>query len=63
MPVKDWKCAECEGDGDLLIMDNAGPLCLTCADLDHLIFLAAGLLGQSYRRPGHITAAAFVIGV
>jgi hypothetical protein len=32
MPVKDWKCAECERDGDLLIMDNAGPLCLTCAE-------------------------------
>jgi hypothetical protein len=42
MPVKDWKCAECEGTGDLLIMDNAGPLCMTCADLDHLVFLGAG---------------------
>jgi hypothetical protein len=42
MPVKDWKCAECDGTGDLLIMDNAGPLCLTCADLDHLVFLGSG---------------------
>jgi hypothetical protein len=42
MPVKDWMCAECEGTGDLLIMDNAGPLCMTCADLDHLVFLGAG---------------------
>jgi hypothetical protein len=41
-PVKDWACAECEGTGDLLIMDNAGPLCLTCADMDHLVFLPAG---------------------
>jgi hypothetical protein len=31
MPVKDWKCAGCEGTGDLLIMDNAGSLCLTRA--------------------------------
>jgi hypothetical protein len=23
-------------------MDNAGPLCLACADLDHLVFLPAG---------------------
>ena len=37
-PVKDWSCAECGGTGDLLIMDNKGPICLTCADLDHLVF-------------------------
>jgi hypothetical protein len=42
MPVKDWTCAECQDTGDLLIMDDAGPLCMTCADLDHLVFLAAG---------------------
>jgi hypothetical protein len=41
-PVKDWSCAECGGSGDLLIMDDSGPLCLTCADLDHLVFLPAG---------------------
>jgi len=42
MPVKDWQCAECGGTGDLLIMDKVGPLCMTCADLDHLMFLGAG---------------------
>ncbi|HEX4253852.1 MAG TPA: DUF2293 domain-containing protein [Streptosporangiaceae bacterium] len=41
-PVQDWSCAECGGTGDLLTMDGAAPLCLTCADLDHLVFLAAG---------------------
>lgn len=41
-PVKDWTCAECDGTGNLLIMDDAGPLCLTCADMDHLVFLPAG---------------------
>jgi hypothetical protein len=41
-PVKDWSCAECGHTGDLLIMDGDGPLCLTCADLDHLVFLPAG---------------------
>lgn len=41
-PVKDWTCAECGSTGDLLIMDGDGPLCLTCADLDHLVFLPAG---------------------
>jgi len=38
-PVRDWTCAECQGTGDLLIMDNAGPLRLACADMDHLVFL------------------------
>jgi hypothetical protein len=42
IPIKDWDCAECQGTGDLLIMDDAGPLCLTCADMDHLVFLGAG---------------------
>lgn len=41
-PLKDWTCAGCTGTGDLLTMEDAGPLCLTCADLDHLIFLPAG---------------------
>jgi hypothetical protein len=41
-PIRDWACAECGGSDDLLRMDDAGPLCLTCADLDHLVFLPAG---------------------
>lgn len=41
-PVRDWQCAECQGTGALLIMDDMGPLCLACADLDHLVFLPAG---------------------
>jgi hypothetical protein len=41
-PVRDWACAECGGSGDLLRMDDAGPFCLACADLDHLAFLPAG---------------------
>jgi len=42
LPLKDWTCAGCSGTGDFLIMDDTGPLCLTCADLDHLVFLPAG---------------------
>ena len=41
-PVRDWTCAQCQGTGDLLIMAEPGPLCLACADLDHLAFLPAG---------------------
>lgn len=38
----DWTCTGCSDTGDLLIMEGPGPLCLGCADLDHLVFLAAG---------------------
>jgi hypothetical protein len=41
-PVKDWACAECGDSGDLLVMDDAGPLCMSCAEMDHLVFLPAG---------------------
>ncbi len=40
--LNDWTCTACGGTGDLLIMDAPGPLCLVCADLDHLVFLPAG---------------------
>jgi len=42
LPLKDFTCAECQGTGDMLIMDEPGPLCLGCADLDHLVFLPSG---------------------
>jgi hypothetical protein len=42
-PLTGFTCAECgRKDADLLIMEDAGPVCLTCADLDHLVFLASG---------------------
>jgi hypothetical protein len=57
-PVKDWSCAECGGTGDLLIMDDKGPLCLTCADLDHLVFLPAGdaALTRRAKKAGRLSA-------
>ncbi|MFC4942150.1 DUF2293 domain-containing protein [Pseudonocardia sp. GCM10023141] len=42
MPLKEFTCAVCGGTGDLLVMEDAGALCLTCADLDMLEFLPAG---------------------
>jgi hypothetical protein len=41
-PIKEWTCASCDGTGDFLFMEDAGPLCLDCADLGHLEFLPAG---------------------
>jgi len=33
---------ECQGTGELLVMEGPGPLCLACAELDHLVFLGRG---------------------
>ena len=41
-PIRDWTCSTCGGTGDLLITDDPGPQCLTCAELDHLVYLPAG---------------------
>lgn len=42
LPLKEWTCAGCGGTGDFLTMEDAGPLCMACADMDHLIFLPSG---------------------
>ena len=40
--VKEWTCTSCGDTGDLLFMEDAGPLCLDCSDLGHLVFLPSG---------------------
>jgi hypothetical protein len=41
--VKPFTCAACaRTDAGLLMMEDAGPHCLDCVDLGHLVFLAAG---------------------
>ena len=42
-PLEDFTCAICgtEQQG-LLIMQEPGPACMSCADMDHLVFLPAG---------------------
>jgi hypothetical protein len=42
-PRKEFTCTSCaDTSGGFLIMEGPGPLCMTCADLDHLVFLPAG---------------------
>jgi hypothetical protein len=48
-PLKDWTCTTCSGTGDLLIMQDVGPVCLRCAGLNHLVFLPAGDAGLTRR--------------
>jgi hypothetical protein len=60
-PVRDWACAECGGTGDLLRMDDAGPLCLPCADLNHLVFLPVGDAALTRRATEASSLSAVVV--
>lgn len=57
-PLNDWNCSECGSGGDLLRMADQGPLCLSCADLDHLVFLPSGdaSLTRRARRASSLSA-------
>ncbi len=42
-PLKDFTCSICGAEsGGLLIMKDSGGVCMDCAELDHLVFLASG---------------------
>lgn len=41
-PRRDWTCTKCQATGELLLMEDAGPVCMACAGLGHLEFLPAG---------------------
>src|SRR5919109_225257 len=60
-PVRDWTCSACGGTGDLLIMDEPGPLCLTCAEMDHLVYLSAGDAALTRRAKAASRLAAVVV--
>jgi hypothetical protein len=40
--LNDWTCTTCSEAGDLMLMEDGGPVCMSCADLDHLVYLARG---------------------
>lgn len=60
-PIRDWTCTACAGTGELLIMEEPGPLCMTCADMDHLVFLAAGDAALTRRAKAAGTLSAVVV--
>jgi hypothetical protein len=57
-PIKDWTCTACGGSCGLLLMEGPGPLCLRCADMDHLVFVAAGnaALTRRAKRASRLSA-------
>jgi len=56
--VNEWTCTSCGGTGDVLFMEDAGPLCVDCADLAHLVFLPAGdaALTRRAKRASRLSA-------
>jgi hypothetical protein len=42
-PQKAFTCSVCGAEQiGLLIMEDPSPVCMACADMDHLVFLARG---------------------
>ena len=62
--LRDSKCADC-GRGllarEFLFMEDERPLCLNCADLDHLVFLQRGDTALTRRARKHSTLSAVVV--
>jgi hypothetical protein len=61
-PLSDWTCAACEGtDGGWLVMDDRGPMCMSCADLAHLVFLPSGDAALTRRARKHSRLSAVLV--
>ncbi len=62
--LRESKCAECGHEllgGDFLFMEGARPLCLACADLDHLVYLPRGDTALTRRARKHSALSAVVV--
>src|SRR5262245_24303810 len=62
--VRESKCAECGIElfkGAFLRMEKERPLCMSCADLDHLWFLPSGNTALTRRAKKHSTLHAVVV--
>lgn len=60
----DAKCSECGVEiapDDFLFLEKQQPLCLTCADLDHLVFLPAGDTAMTRRAKKHSPLSSVVM--
>ena len=59
--LNDWTCASCAESGDFMFMEDGGPLCLACADLDHLVYLPRGNTALTRRARKSSTLSAVVV--
>lgn len=62
--VRDSECAECKRElwsGEFLRMEHDKPLCLSCADLDHLAWLPSGDAAMTRRASKYSRLRAVVV--
>jgi hypothetical protein len=62
--VKASKCSQCNQElwkGELLTMQGNQPLCMECADLDHLVYLPSGDAALTRRATKHSSLWAVVV--
>lgn len=63
--VSESSCSECGEDlgrrAWITLIEDKGALCLSCADLDHLVFLPAGDAALTRRSRKHSTLSAVVL--
>jgi hypothetical protein len=61
-PLNDWTCTACAStDGGWLVMEDRGPLCMSCADLAHLVFLPSGDAALTRRARKHSRLSAVLV--
>ncbi|MEU4235920.1 DUF2293 domain-containing protein [Actinoplanes sp. NPDC026619] len=61
-PVRALACAGCgQAEDGMRLMEDAGPICLACADLDHLEFLPAGDAAMTRRAKQFSRLSAVVV--
>ena len=62
---RDSTCDECQESlgrsAWITLVEGGGALCLSCADLDHLVFLPAGSAALTRRAKKHSTLSAVVL--
>ncbi|XVU28754.1 DUF2293 domain-containing protein [Actinoplanes sp. CA-054009] len=62
LPAREFTCTACGQTGaGMLMMEDGGPICLACADLDHLEFLPAGDAALTRRAKAASRLSAVVV--
>jgi hypothetical protein len=62
--IRDSECSECKQElpkGSLLSMEKGVPLCMECADLDHLVWLPSGDAALTRRAKKHSKLWAVIV--
>lgn len=61
-PLKDFTCSVCGADcAGLLTMEDPGPVCMACADMEHLVFVASGDAALTRRARATSRLSAIVV--